>query len=71
MRLIIYLFGMLLRYSTIFHHERVNKMWRQNGQVLNSCQKPIQVIGNILDMFSDRSSLIVDVTCGSGTTAVS
>ena len=48
-----------------------SQRWRSDdGTVLNKCQKPIAVMLNLIEMFLPKSGLIVDVTCGTGTTAV-
>ena len=48
-----------------------SQRWRSDdGTVLNKCQKPIAVMLNLIEMFLPKSGLVVDVTCGTGTTAV-
>ena len=61
------------RYSTVHVEGRVSHPLRnQQGEIVNPYQKPVNVMLKIINMVCDRDkSLIVDVTCGTGTTEVS
>ena len=66
-------FFFLTRHSTVIQCERLksSQRWRSNDiMVLNKCQKPIAVMLNLIEMFLPKSGLVVDVTYGTGTTAV-
>lgn len=59
------------RYSTV-HHQGfiVNKVRDDRGAVANPYQKPILLMQKIINMTVKDGGLIVDITCGTGTTAV-
>lgn len=59
------------RYSTVHRQGKVSNLFKFNGRILNAYQKPINLIKKQLLMFTSPGDLILDVTCGSGTTAVS
>lgn len=64
------------RYSTALKHDRVSSgeklMLEESGQPVNPYQKPLSLMRQLLDMFAPlRGSLVIDVTCGTGSTAVS
>lgn len=61
------------RYSTLIPCGRVSRFYRDAGKELNKYQKPLTVMTRILQMTCPRGPnhhLVIDVTCGSGTTAV-
>lgn len=61
------------RYSTLIKCGRISKFYRDSGRELNKYQKPLAVMTRILEMTCPRGPdqhLVIDVTCGSGTTAV-
>ena len=61
------------RYSTLHYQQRVtNFLEDSSGVRVNPYQKPIRLLKKVINMAcSSKESLIVDVTCGTGTTAVS
>ena len=60
------------RCSTVIKEPRVSRPLKTpSGEVVNPYQKPVNVMMKIINMACDSSGLIVDITCGTGTTAVS
>ena len=61
------------RYSTMHHQGRVSRhVLNFQGKIVNHYQKPIRLMKKILNMVCGKpKNLVVDVTCGTGTTAVS
>ena len=62
------------RYSTVHMEGRVSHPLRnQQGEIVNPYQKPVNLMLKLINMVCDRDNknLIVDITCGTGTTAVS
>ena len=62
-----------LRYTTIHNEARVSRPLKNNeGNPVNPYQKPVNLMLKLINMACDSGeSLIVDITCGTGTTAVS
>jgi hypothetical protein len=62
-----------LRYSTVHNEARVHRPLKdKEGNPVNPYQKPVNLMLKLINMACDsRESLIVDITCGTGTTAVS
>lgn len=64
------------RYSTAMKHDRVSSgeklLIEDSGVPVNPYQKPLSLMRQLLDMFAPlRGSVVIDVTCGTGSTAVS
>lgn len=60
------------RYSTVIKEARVMRPLKTpSGEIVNPYQKPVNLMLKIINMACDSSCLIVDITCGTGTTAVS
>jgi hypothetical protein len=62
-----------LRYSTIHNEARVSRPLKNSeGNPINPYQKPVNLMLKLINIACDSGeSLIVDITCGTGTTAVS
>ena len=60
------------RYSTVHNEARVSHPLKNDeGQIVNPYQKPVNLMLKLINMVCDgENSLIVDITCGTGTTAV-
>jgi hypothetical protein len=58
------------RYLTNFSAPPVAKPFIFEGAVLNAYQKPVSVMRRILDLAPPDEGVVVDLTCGSGSTLV-
>jgi predicted RNA methylase len=60
------------RYSTVASIQKTKRFWRnEEGQVVNPYQKPVLLLRKLLVMAQRTTNgLVVDITCGTGTTAV-
>ena len=47
-----------------------HKKYKHNGETLNKFQKPLLLYLKWLSMFTEPGELVIDMTSGSGTTAV-
>ncbi len=47
-----------------------HKKYKHNGETLNKIQKPLLLYLKWLSMFTEPGELVIDMTSGSGTTAV-
>ena len=66
-------------YSTLLRTPRVSENFKHKGQVVNHYQKPLALcmhlllmsVGHLMEAPGDNTLHVLDITCGSGTTAVS
>ena len=60
------------RYSTVASIQKTKRFWRnEEGQVVNPYQKTVLLLRKLLVMAQRTTNgLVVDITCGTGTTAV-
>lgn len=61
------------RYNTLLNFDRQRKWLRDDkGSIVNKYQKPVRLMDRLLKMAGKKGdTFIVDITCGTGTTAVS
>ena len=62
------------RYNTLLNFNRQRKFLRDDkGSIVNKYQKPVRLMDRLLKMAGKKGAdtFIVDITCGTGTTAVS
>ena len=65
-------------YNTMLRCAAVSKRFKYMGEVVNSYQKPLALVmqllmlaaGHLMEASGDNTLHVIDVTCGSGTTAV-
>ena len=61
------------RYNTLLSFPRTSKFWLKSDKTIaNKYQKPVALIERLLRMgWKGKDKLVVDITCGTGTTTVS
>ena len=60
-------------YNTLLNFPRTSKFWlKSDNTIANKYQKPVALMERLLRMgWKGKDKLVVDITCGTGTIAVS